>query len=261
MGVHLFTPRRRSSCRATRRSCSRWAHMSRRTASSFFRQACEPRRSNLRPVLMRLLPVLAVAAALALLPTARAFADGDPASDYLLSQDVYLPLAPGVPPDLGRTITDLLKETRKAGFPLRVAIIATPRDLGAVPQYFGRPQAYAPFLETEIAFNTKKPLLTVMPTGYGVAAMPRGAESALKGFPPPKSAGGEDLGRAAVGAIVKLSKAAGHPVPTPKLPKVSGGGGGDTSPLLVFGVPVALLALGGLLAALRRRQDAGAAQA
>jgi hypothetical protein len=206
---------------------------------------------------IRLLPVLAIAAALALAPST-ASADGDPASDYLLSTDVYLPLPPGIPPDLGRTITDLLKDTRKAGFPLKVAIIAAPKDLGAVPQYFGRPQSYAPFLESEIAFNTKKPLLIVMPSGYGVAALPKGAESALQGLVPPKSAAGEDLGRAAVGAIVKLSKAAGHPVPAPKIPTATGGGGGDTSPLLVFGVPVALLALGGLLAALRRRQDAGA---
>jgi hypothetical protein len=95
-----------------------------------------------------------------------------------------------------------------------------------------------------------------------VAGLPKGAEKGLDGLDPPKSAQGEDLGRAAVGAIVKLSKAAGHPVPTPTIPKASsGGGGGSTSPLLVFGVPVALLAIGGALAALRRRQDADAAQA
>jgi hypothetical protein len=193
----------------------------------------------------------------ALLP-AQAQADGDPASDVLLLQDVYLPYAPGVPPQLGKTITDLLKATRKAGFPLKVAIIAAPKDLGAVPQFFGKPQSYAPFLESEIAFNSKKPLLTVMPSGYGVAAIPKGAENALQGLDPPKSANGNDLGRAAVTAIVKLSTAAGHPVPTPKLPKESGAGGGGTSPLIVFGVPVALLALGGLLAALRRRQDTAA---
>lgn len=202
--------------------------------------------------------MLVVIAAFALVP-AGARADGDPASDVLLLQDVYLPYAPGVPAPLGKTITDLLKTTRKAGFPLKVAIIADARDLGAVPQYFGKPQSYAPFLESEIAFNSKKPLLTVMPEGFGVAAMPAGTENALKGLDPPNTADGEKLGRATVTAIVKLSEAAGHPVPTPKLPKAgSGGGGGSTSPLIVFGVPVALLALGGLLAAVRRRQDSAA---
>ena len=206
---------------------------------------------------MRLLPVLAVAAALALTP-ATAFADGDPASDVLLLQDVYLPYAPGIPGPLAKTITTLLKTTRKAGFPLKVAIIADPKDLGAVPQFFGKPQSYAPFLQSEIAFNSKRPLLVVMPTGYGAAALPKGSETGLQGLDPPKSAKGEDLGRSAVAAIVKLSAAAGHPVPTPKVPTGGGGGGGGTSPLIVFGVPVALLALGGVLAALRRRQDATA---
>jgi hypothetical protein len=192
-----------------------------------------------------------------LIPAAPAHADGDPASDVLLLQDVSLPYAPGVPPALGKTITDLVKTTRAKGFPLKVAIIAQPKDLGAVPQFFDKPQSYAPFLQSEIAFNSKKPLLVVMPAGYGAAALPTGTQDALEGLDPPKSASGEDLGRAAVTAIVKLSEAAGHPVPTPKLPKESGGGGGGgTSPLLVFGVPVALLAIGGVLAAIRRRQDA-----
>jgi hypothetical protein len=204
---------------------------------------------------IRLLPVLAVAAALAIAPPA-AQADGDPASDVLLLQDVYLPYAPGVPGPLARTITNLLKTTRKAGFPLKVAIVADAKDLGAVPQFFGKPQQYAPFLQSEIAFNSKRPLLVVMPAGYGAAALPKGSETGLQGLGPPKSPNGDDLGRAAIAAIVKLSAAAGHPVPAPKVPSGGGGGGGSTSPLIVFGVPVALLALGGVLAALRRRQDA-----
>lgn len=183
-------------------------------------------------------------------------ADGDPASDVLLLQDVYLPYAPGVPAPLGKTITDLLKTTRKAGFQLKVAIIASRQDLGAVPQFFGRPQSYAAFLQSEIAFNTKKPLLIVMREGYGAVALPTGTETALEGLPPPKSAKGDDLGRSAVTAILKLSAAAGHPVPAPKLPAASsGGGGGGTSPAIVIGVPVALLALGGLLAHIRSRQS------
>jgi hypothetical protein len=194
-------------------------------------------------------------AAVLVLTPGSARADGDPASDVLLLQDVYLPYAPGVPAPLARTITALLKTTRKAGFPLKVAVIADPRDLGAVPQFFGKPQQYAPFLQSEIAFNSKRPLLVVMPAGYGAAALPKGSETGLQGLAPPKSGSGADLGRSAIAAIVKLSAAAGHPVPTPKVAGAGGGGGGGTSPLIVFGVPVALLALGGVLAALRRRQD------
>lgn len=209
---------------------------------------------NLRPRLRRLLPLLLLfAAMLAAAPAARA--DGDPASDVLLLQDVYLPYAPGVPKPLGTTITNLLKTTRKAGFPLKVAIIAKPQDLGSVPQFFGKPQEYAVFLQREIAFNSKKPLLIVMPAGFGGAGLPVGTETALQGLSKPDSDGGTDLGRSAVQGIVKLSAAAGHPVATPKLPEASGGGGGGTSPLIVFGVPVALLALGGLLAAIRNRQS------
>jgi MYXO-CTERM domain-containing protein len=207
---------------------------------------------------LRLLPVLAVAVALAVVP-APALADGDPASDVLLLQDVYLPYAPGVPRPLGTAITNLLKTTRKAGFPLKVAIIATPQDLGAVPQFFGKPQNYAPFLQREIAFNSKKPLLVVMAAGYGAAALPAGTETALQGLQPPAPNSGDSLGRAAIAAILRLAKAGGHPVPAPKVPAAtSGGGGGSTSPVIVFGVPVALLALGGVLAAIRRRQGTAA---
>jgi hypothetical protein len=199
--------------------------------------------------------LLVAAAVVFALTPAPARADGDPASDVLLLQDLYLPYAPGVPKPLGDSITNLLKATRKAGFQLKVAIIAKPQDLGAVPQFFGKPQDYAPFLQREIAFNSKKPLLVVMPAGFGAAALPVGTETALEGLAAPKSGSGDDLGRSAIQAIVKLSAAAGHPVPAPKLPSAGGGGGGGTSPVVVFGVPVALLALGGLLAAIRRRQD------
>jgi hypothetical protein len=200
--------------------------------------------------------VLAVAAALALSP-ASALADGDPASDVLLLQDVYLPYAPGVPPQTGKAITALLQTTRKAGFPLKVAIIATATDLGAVPQFFGKPQEYAPFLQREIAFNAKKPLLVVMQAGYGAAALPAGTETALQGLARPSSGSGDALGRSAVAAILRLAKAGGHPVAAPNLPAApKAGGGGSTSPLIVFGVPVALLAIGGVLAAVRRRQTA-----
>jgi hypothetical protein len=185
-------------------------------------------------------------------------ADGDPASDVLLLQDSYLPYAPKVPKPVADALNATLKKARASGYALKVAIIATKNDLGAVPQYFGRPQPYATFLEREIAFNQPKALLTVMPSGYGTAVAGPKAKSALAGLKPPADPGGDALGRAAIEATVRLAKAAGHPVPAPKLSKASSsGGGGGTSPAIVFGVPVLLLALGGALAAIRSRQSEG----
>jgi hypothetical protein len=200
---------------------------------------------------------LAIALTLASLAApAAALADGDPASDVLLVQDVYSPYQPKVPKPVSDALAATLKKARVAGYPLKVAIIATKNDLGAVPQYMNRPQPYALFLEREIAFNQKKPLLIVMPNGYGSAEAGAQAATALKGLTPPNTTDGDKLGRAAIDASVALAKANGHAVTAPKI----GGGGsssGGTSPAIVFGVPVALLALGGALAAIRARQTTG----
>src|SRR5947207_2192953 len=68
------------------------------------------------------------------------------------------------------------------------------------------------------------------------------------------AADSDGLVRAAIGAVVKLSTAAGHPV---KPPAARGGGGGGPT-ALVFVVPVILLALAGLAVSRRaRRADTG----
>jgi hypothetical protein len=202
----------------------------------------------------RALTAIVLLAALALPSAARA--DGDPASDVLLLQDAYLPYSPAVPKPVADALNRMLKQTRAKGFQLRVAVIATRNDLGSVPQFFGRPQPYATFLESEIKFNKAKPLLVVMPDGYGVAELKPNAAAAIADVPKPAADTGDALGRAAIDAVVKLAAANGTPVPKPKLPPPSGkaGGGGGTSPAIIFGVPVLLLALGGALAAVRARQ-------
>jgi hypothetical protein len=105
-------------------------------------------------------------AALSLLPAA-ASADGDPASDVLLAQDVYYPYAPKASPQMSKALNGLLARVRKAGYPMKVALIQTPADLGAYPNLFGDTQSYANLLAKEIAFNSRPHLLTVMPTGFG----------------------------------------------------------------------------------------------
>ena len=92
-----------------------------------------------------------------------------------------------------------------------------------------------------------------MPTGYGTNdVLPKVADS-IKNLPPP-GASLDSIGKGTLTAMGKMSAAAGHPVPVPKV-KSGGGGSSGTSPAVIFGVPVLLLALAGGLAALKRRDQ------
>jgi hypothetical protein len=181
-----------------------------------------------------------------------AHANGDPASDVLLTQDAFFPYRPEVPEPVQKGLTDTLERARDKGFPLKVAIIASQDDLGAIPQFFGNPQPYANHLQSEIAFDKPKPLLIVMPAGFGIAAVEGATSEALEDVDRPDADSGDQLGRAAIEATRALAAAQGKPLPEPKLPPPEDDGG-STSPV-VYLVPVVLLALGGALAAVRARQ-------
>lgn len=172
-------------------------------------------------------------------------ADGDPASDVLLAQDVFYPYQPKVSPALEAALENTLHASARAGgLHLKVAIIGTAEELGLVPNLFGHPQAYAQFLDREISFNQPQPLLVVMPVGFGV--MPASAASALARVPIYKQQRSNGLTHSAILAVVALARYQGHPIATPSTSLSSS----TSSPpaLLVFGLPVALLALAALLA-------------
>jgi hypothetical protein len=154
------------------------------------------------------------------LAPAAALSDGDPASDELIGANVFYPFSPAVDARLEK---ELNAETTAAGlvhFPIKVALIDSPADLGAIPSLFTKPQQHADFLDQEISFaGTKQPLLVVMPNGYGVRGLnDRAAEAAAK-LKPPAGSRSDDLARAAIVAVSKLAEAAGH--------RISGAPGGS----------------------------------
>ena len=154
--------------------------------------------------------VLAVALLCAPVP---ALADGDPASDMLLVQNVFYPFSPPVAPAIQRTLNAETAAAKRAHFPIKVALIASPADLGAIPSLFAKPQQYASFLDVEISFfGGKQPLLVVMPNGYGVQGLSAAATAAAARLRPPAGRTSDDLARAATVAVAKLAAAAGHPV-------------------------------------------------
>ncbi len=191
--------------------------------------------------------------ALASVGSAPARADGDPASDVLLAQNVFFPYQPKVSPGLEAALEAAIGSAGRAtGVHFKVAIVLTAPELGLEPQYFGRPQAYARFLDREISFNQPQPLITVMPDGYGV--VPSRLRGAIAHLPVRNGEASDGLTRSAIDVVLALSRHLGHPIPAPSV-RAAGSSGSGTSGL-VFAVPVAVLTLGGLaFAAWRRRGE------
>jgi hypothetical protein len=161
-----------------------------------------------------------VACAALVLCSSLALADGDPASDYLATQDVFVPLAPVAPSQRSQdTVAKLIDVSQRAGYGYKIAVIVNREDLGAITELFGRPQQYARFLYAEI-----KPivdgaphgtLLIVMQRGFGIigAERTRAAHAALARLRIPPSATPTQLTYAAANALYAIAKANGHPLP------------------------------------------------
>jgi hypothetical protein len=186
---------------------------------------------------------------LELFTASRAAADADPASDILLGSQVFYPYQPAVSKALQRQLAQKLTALKANGMNLKVAIVQGPVDLGALPNIFGKPQQYAEFLDREISFKSPQPLLVVMPDGFGVSHA--GRASALDGLKIDTSQKSNGLAAAAIHAVDRIAKANGKSTAGRS---ASGSGGGGTSPLITFGIPiVVILGALGTVVMLRRR--------
>jgi hypothetical protein len=199
---------------------------------------------------MRWMLLVAVLAALTL--PAAALGDADPASDVLLGSPVFYPYQPPVPAGLQKKLNAEVIAAGRDHFPLKIALISSPVDLGALPTMFAKPQQYATFLDQEISFKSKQPLLVVMANGYGSAGLPAGSAAAVSSLPKPSGKTGEALAQAALDAVPTLAAAAGKPVRT-----AGGGGsgssGGSSGLLIAIVVVVAVVAAGAVIVVRRRR--------
>ena len=167
--------------------------------------------------------VLLAAVAGALLCASAARANGDPASDYLLTQNVFLPFTQTIDQNEVKRLDALLKEANKQHYRIRVAIILSPSDLGTAFSLFDKPQKYAEFLGLELSFVYRDRLLVVMPNGYGYSVNgdpdPKTAQ-VLKKLPPPGRNATKEV-EAAIVAVQRLAAADGQKLEVPNVSKGS----------------------------------------
>ncbi len=155
---------------------------------------------------MRLSVALAIALLVALTFAAHsARADGDPASDVLATQAIFIPRDAGLAPAVAQRLEAVVMAAAAGGYPIRVALIASPSDLGSVSGLWQHPTAYASYLGEELSLIYHGAILVVMPGGVGFqtrAGTP--AASAQQG------AGGRHLAATALRAVERLAAAHGH---------------------------------------------------
>jgi hypothetical protein len=184
-----------------------------------------------------------------------AHANGDPASDYLLTQSVFLPFTTKIDRNEVKKLDVLLREAGQKKFRIRVAMILAPSDLGTAFSLFQKPEKYARFLGLELSFVYRGRLLVVMPNGYGYSVNgdpdPK-ASAPLKGLPPP----GRDATKEVQGAILavqRLAAADGHRLATPKV----GGSTGRDRLTIAAAATAGIALIAAFVVYRRRRSSAG----
>jgi hypothetical protein len=159
--------------------------------------------------------VLVLAALLLLCVPAVARANGDPASDYLLVQNVFLPFNAKVDPAASKELADTIRVANDKNFKMKVAVIGSRYDLGTAFSLFNQAQKYAQFLGLELSIQYHGRLLVVMPNGYAVSINgkpdPDGTRI-VNALPPPGKNATKQV-RGAAKAIHKLAAASGIQLP------------------------------------------------
>jgi hypothetical protein len=203
--------------------------------------------------------VLAAACWLAV-PAARA--DGDPASDVLLTESVFIPYYVQLPKASTSELKQVVGEAKAQGYTVRVALIGNHYDLGSVAVFWLRPKPYARFLGQELAVTGlyKNRVLVVMPNGYAIArngkALPA-EQKVLDGLPSPAESG-KDVATAALTAVQRLAAHDGVKlaVAVPKTEPTASGGSAAGDRLKILAGALTLLAIGVALEIGRRARRA-----
>ena len=181
---------------------------------------------------------LLIAAVAALLAVPAAQANGDPASDVLITQQVFIPFEAPISTSAKDELIKTVAAANDRGYKIRVAVIAFTGDLGTAVSLWRHPQSYSKFLGSELAFVYSNRLLIAMPSGFGFyrGRKPVAKEQAVVvKIPPGKTP--TELTESTTKAVRALAAADGV-----VLPKISSGGGHDWRDRLII-AGVALLGL------------------
>ena len=188
-----------------------------------------PRLRTLDWTPVRLAVITAILASVALIAAPGGIADGDPASDVLVESRLFNPIDSASRWRRRRGSRRCLNASARAGFPIRVALIAARTDLGTVTPLWRDPGNYAALSRHRaLAQLYGGQVLVVMPSGFGLHGPAHGphavtpAEAAVRATAPgagPAAGDGRALGRAAAGALPPATRSRPPRWPPPTAPR------------------------------------------
>ncbi len=159
-------------------------------------------------------PVTLFVCATGLLLPAGAVAHGDPVSERLIEASLFVPPGAQTDSEAVRRLASTVRDADRAGFRIKVAVVAKASDLGPVSDLYREPQKLAEFLGLDLSALFRGGVLVVMPNGYGYVldgAREERSSRVLADLPDP----GRDQTKqaeAAIAAVRRLATAAGHTI-------------------------------------------------
>jgi cytochrome oxidase Cu insertion factor (SCO1/SenC/PrrC family) len=180
---------------------------------------------------------------------------GDPASDYLIANQVFLTSQSATASPSQRHLLAMVRAANRAGFSVRVAVISSEYDLGSITALWRKPSIYARFLGLELSSAYRRRLLVVMPDGFGFNWPGHSAAPAyrlLAGVA--LGAGGDGLAVAAQAAVRRLAASSGVTLAPSQLAAGSGlaRSAGADLPAILGAALVGLAAVAALAVLVRR---------
>ena len=88
-------------------------------------------------------------------------------TEYLPTHEVFVPFDLEAPQPETEQLVALVDEANRVGFTIRVAIVWSRYDLGAVPELWHMPRRFARYVGADIRAAYKSRLLIVFPDGFG----------------------------------------------------------------------------------------------
>jgi hypothetical protein len=168
------------------------------------------------------LVVTALATALAGGAAGIARAHGDPASEVLLSDNVFLSYESPYGSSEGRALEALTAEAKRQGFPVKVAVITQRSDLGPDDHLYGRAEPYALHLAMDLTSSYVGTLVVAMngrPGGFAVqgpGAKPAARRALARMKLPRTPLTAAELAKLAAVAAQRVAAASGHHLAVPK---------------------------------------------